>query len=162
MRDLCVKRQPEYGWAVFDRSTGEKVLPAAPSAWFATRGRAIQAKNNYQYRETPAVIVAGDGVGARPHVESDVQALVNDLANRYEDEGHARLAAEAKVEELESDLRLANEATLILVERAATAEREVDRYKGLLDEAKGYIAALEEELRAIHDDGPDCLCIGDE
>lgn len=49
-----------------------------------------------------------------------------------------------------------------LLDRAVAAEREVHRYKGLLDEAKGYIAALEEELRAVHDDGPDCLCIGDE
>lgn len=57
-RDLAVKRQPEYGWAVFDRSTGAKVLPDAPYACFATRGRAIHAKNSHEWRMRAQALLA--------------------------------------------------------------------------------------------------------
>ncbi len=35
--NLVVRRVPEHGWAVFDRETGEKVLPEAVLAFYARR-----------------------------------------------------------------------------------------------------------------------------
>lgn len=60
------------------------------------------------------------------HVETDVQALVNDLANRYEEAGQ-------RILELEEDLRLANEAFLTLAgqyARVLGAARKVYTHPG--------------------------------
>lgn len=43
-RELIAKRIPECGWAVFDKHSGEKVLPAGEHAWFGRRAKALEVK----------------------------------------------------------------------------------------------------------------------
>jgi hypothetical protein len=47
-RRLVVRRRPEYGWAVWDKGTGEKLRPVNPNQWFRDRKTALAAKATEQ------------------------------------------------------------------------------------------------------------------
>lgn len=47
-RRLVVRRRPEYGWAVWDKDTGEKLRPVNPNQWFRDRKTALAAKATEQ------------------------------------------------------------------------------------------------------------------
>ena len=47
-RNLVVRRRPEYGWAVWDKDTGEKLRPVNPNQWFRDRKTALAAKATEQ------------------------------------------------------------------------------------------------------------------